>query len=208
MIEKATGLEKSGRKTGRTVYCHFSFKRPKNKNYGLFAAAVYSDFEGKNLITFKTKKLELWKNQQFVTAIQSYENALACIYEWQGLMMDAGIRQVMLVTDNSTLAGWIENNNKNKEYTPFLVKANRNYKVGGVKEILLAVGLCLPRKSEKAYKFCVEDKVSNVYIDTAKKEKIADKKRKIALPNSEFVSALDLVNSDISVPEITGIEEV
>jgi len=145
----------------KTVYCHFSFRSPKDKSYGIFAVAFYRDFEGKKLITYKTKKLELWEDQQFIKAIQSFANALTVIHKYQGMMLSAGVRQVMLVTDNSILAGWIKNPEKRKEYTKYLKRAFKPYRVGEVKEIVLGVGLCAPRKAEKSYKYCREDKVSN-----------------------------------------------
>ena len=52
-----------------TIYCHFSFKRPRGETYGIFAVAFYSDFAGKDLITYKVRQIELWKDHQFVTAM-------------------------------------------------------------------------------------------------------------------------------------------
>jgi len=138
----------------KELYCHFSFKRPKGESYGFFATAFYSDATFKNLILQKTRKIELWKNHQFITAIQSYENALSTIYEYQGKMRSVGVRQVMLVTDNSILAGWIENDKKNKQYTNYMRKAVKGYCVGGPKEITLGIGLMEVANYEKAYKFC------------------------------------------------------
>lgn len=145
----------------RTVYCHFSFKRPKGKDYGLFAVAIYSDSEGKKLLTHATRRIKLWQNHQFITAIQSYEHALFSIYNWQGLMRASGITHVLLVTDNSTLAGWIENPKKNKAYTEWMNKAVEQYRSGAPKEITLGIGLCDVRDYEKSYKYCKEDKVIN-----------------------------------------------
>ena len=185
---------------GHTVYCHFSFRRPKGQQYGLFAVAFYSDYEGKNLLIAKTRKFDLWEDQQFVTAIQSYEHALATIYELQGEMLHANVRQVMLVTDNSTLAGWIIEPTKNKWYTEYMKKAVQNYKIGGAKEIVVGVGLCEPRKSEKSYKFCTEKRVCNNYTPSN------DKEKKYAIPIGKFKSANDIIEEDISVPQIIGME--
>lgn len=203
MEHTSNNLANNDKKANLTIYCHFSFKRPKGKEYGLFAVAFYSDFEGKNLITSKTRKMDLWENQQFITAIQSYENALRTIHEYQGLMRSAGIRQVMLVTDNSTLAGWIEKPKKNKMYFPYMEKAVKNYRVGGIKEIVLGVGLCDTRKSEKSYKYCTEDKVSNDY-----KPKNTKTYSKSLIQVGEYKSALDIIEQDISIPKSEGIEEV
>ena len=142
--------------SGKTVYCHFSFKRPKGKNYGLFAVAFYLDFDGKILTAQATRRYPLWENHQFITAIQAYEHALYSIYNWQGIMRNKGITRVMLVTDNSTLAGWIENPKKNKQYTTYMNRAVEQYKAGAPKEITMDVGLCEVRDYEKSYKFCKE----------------------------------------------------
>lgn len=193
------------RKKNMTIYCHFSFKRPKGKNYGLFAVAFYSDFEGKKLITKKTRKLDLWVNHQFITAIQAYEHALFTISELQGMMCEVGIRQVMLVTDNSTLAGWIEKPSKNKNYEPYMQKAVKNYRVGGPKEIVIGVGLCEPRKSEKSYKYCTEENVSNDYIAKSDNEDNTPKNYKLQV--GEYKSALDIIDGDLNIPKIEGIWE-
>lgn len=150
-----------GQKTQKIVYCHFSFRRPKDKHYGIFAVALYADKEGKRLVAAKTRAFTLWKNHQHVTAIQAYEHALYCIWEWQSKLLQYGVTNVMLVTDNSTLAGWIENPRKNKYYIPWMNKANSQYKAGGPKEIWIPIGLCEPRDSEKSHKFCTEDRICN-----------------------------------------------
>lgn len=193
------------KKKGITIFCHFSFKRPKGKSYGLFAVAFYSDFIGKKLITQKTRKFDLWEDHQFITGIQAYEHALLTIYELQGMMVEAGIRQVMLVTDNTTLAGWIEKPNKNKNYAPYMQKAVKSYRVGEPKEIVIGIGLCEPRKSEKSYKYCTEEKVSNVYVPKAANQ-AAPSGYKIQI--GEYKSALDIIDSDINIPEIGGISDV
>ena len=190
---------------GRTIFCHFSFKRPKGTNYGLFAVSFYNDFEGKSLIMHKTRKYDLWQNHQFVTAIQSYEHALLTIFELQGIMRENNINQVMLVTDNSTLAGWIENPKKNKQYSGFMEKAVKPYRVGSYKEIVIGVGLCEPRKAEKSYKYCKEELVENKYIPVEeRKETVGGYKIGIG----EYKSILDIVAEDKAVPEIVGIKTV
>lgn len=145
----------------KVCYCHFSFRRPRGKPYGIFAAAIYADFEGKVLVTEKTKALELWENQQNVTAIQSYANAMECIWGWQPELIKHGVTNILLVTDNSTLAGWIIDPYKNRGYTDDMMRAMEPYKVGGPKEIIIQVGLCEPRKAEKSHKFCREDLICN-----------------------------------------------
>lgn len=190
--------------TGRTVYCHFSFKRPKGKNYGLFAVAFYNDYEGKKLTAQATRKFELWQNHQFVTAIQSYEHALYSIYKWQGIMKANGITNVLLVTDNSTLAGWIENPKKNKQYTDYMNKAVEPYRAGGAKEITVGIGLCAVRDYEKSYKFCREDKVID---DTPVVRKAQGGKRVIDLESSniQYKTITELEQTNINKPEIIGM---
>lgn len=191
------------RKSGITVYCHFSFKRPKGENYGLFAVAFYSDFAGKKLITHITRKLDLWENQQFVTAIQSYEHALMTIYESQGYMRKGNINQVMLVTDNSTLAGWITNPKKNKQYSEYMERAVKPYRTGSYKEIVIGIGLCEPRKAEKSYKYCKEENVVNDYRPTKESKPTGYK-----LDIGEYKSAIDIIREDKAIPSIEGIRPV
>lgn len=184
-----------GMHDGKTVYCHFSFRRPKGKDYGLFAVAFYLDKEGKRLTAQATRRFPLWENQQFVTAIQSYEHALYCIYMWQGIMKSKGITSVMLVTDNSTLAGWIENPKKNKYYKGYMDRAVEKYRVGGQREIVLGIGLCDVLPYEKSYKFCKEDKVIN------------NDNTGVISVNSDGTTAINLEASNIQYKTILQLEE-
>lgn len=192
-------------KKNRTVYCHFSFKRPKGEQYGLFSVAFYSDFIGKKLILHKTRKYDLWENHQFVTAIQAYEHALLSIYELQGQMREANVNQVMLVTDNSTLAGWIINPKKNSNYEPFMEKAVKPYRAGSFKEIVVGVGLCATREAEKSYKYCKEENVCNNYVPSSEKRESSEG-YKIQIEG--YKSALDILAEDKSIPEVVGIKAV
>ena len=189
----------------KEVYCHFSFKRPKGKNYGLFAVAFYWDSEGKHLAAQATRRFPLWKDHQFVTAIQAYEHALYSIYTWQGVMRSKRISHVWLVTDNSTLAGWIDNPKKNKAYTEYMNRAIEPYKVGGPKEITLGVGLCNVRDYEKSYKFCKEDKVINdvqpIKSDSDTGAKVLD----LDSTNMEYKTIYQLEENNPNKPEIVGM---
>lgn len=190
----------------KVVYCHFSFKRPKGKNYGLFAVAFYLDFEGKVLTAQATRKYELWENHQFVTAIQAYEHALYSIYTWQGIMRSKGITRVLLVTDNSTLAGWIENPKKNKAYTEYMNRAVEQYRAGAPKEITLTIGLCKVRDYEKSYKFCREDKVINdaqtIVKDSTSGKRVIDLKSS----NLEYKTISEIEKENPNKPEIVGMD--
>lgn len=144
----------------KVVYCHFSFRRPRGKNYGIFACALYKDSPGKILVAKKVKAYELWQDHQHVTAIQSYWYALDCLWEWQSRLLEKDVTHVILVTDNSNLAGWIENPKRNKKYTPWMEKAYTPFGPGK-KELRTNQVLANPRDSEKSHKFCKEELVEN-----------------------------------------------
>lgn len=183
------------------IYCHFSFRRPRGKEYGLFAVALYSDFEGKCLIAQKTRAFELWENHQHITAIQAYEHAMYCLWEWQSKLKEHDITNILLVTDNSTLAGWIANPKKNKAYAPTMLRAIEPYKVGGVREIYLPIGLCEPRDSEKSHKFCKEELVKGK-LPTSNNKKPT--RYKIDLGDTKVKTALDIIME--STPD--GVEDL
>lgn len=193
-----------------TIYCHFSFKRPRGETYGIFAVAFYSDFAGKDLITYKVRQIELWKDHQFVTAIQSYYNALLTIHEFQGQMREAHINHVMLVTDNSTLAGWIEYPKKNKDYAPWMEKAVKPFRAGSFKEIIIGVGLCEPRKAEKSYKYCKHEFVTTKYTPAENGGSKDGGKAgyKIDIGDSGYRNILDILAEDKATPEIIGIKPI
>lgn len=175
----------------KLCYCHFSFRRPRGKPYGIFAAAIYTDFEGKNLVAEKTKALELWENQQNVTAIQAYSNALETIWEWQPELLKHGVTNILLVTDNSILAGWIVDPYKNRGYTDDMMRAVEPYKVGAPKEIVIQLGLCEPRKSEKSHKYCREELICNTR--PTPKSNVSHSHR-LDLGDVELKTALDIAS--------------
>lgn len=180
----------------RTVYCHFSFRRPTDKpNIGYFAVVFYEEKEAKHKIAQRTVERELWVDDQFITAIQAYEYALSFIYEFQGVMYSKGIAQVMLVTDNSILATWIENPFKNASYTEYMKRATQNYRAGAPKEITLGVGLCNVQKRERAYYYCTEDKVAPGY-------RLSDMKAENNRISTDVahMSVYDMLEEDEDVP--------
>jgi len=191
--------------TNRTIYCHFNFKRPKGESFGLFAVAFYSDFEGKKLIYNVTHKYPLWLDHQFVTAIQAYEHALYTIYVNQGLMRSAGIRTIMIVTDNSTLAGWIQDPKKNKKYTEYMDRAVSQYRAGASKEITIGIGLCEVRDYEKSYKYCKEEFVENDKADVIKKTDSGKMIIDIGASNLTYVTVGELDKQNLNKPEIVGM---
>lgn len=191
--------------TNKAVYCHFSFRAPKGLHYGIFAVAIYSDEEGRHLIAEKTVALTLWKDQQHIKAIQAYANALEYIYEKQGKMMRYGVNQVYLVTDNSTLYGWILDPNKHKNYRQYMQKALRPYRVGGPKEILISVGLYALVKYEKSHKFCQIDLICNeipkpIWELAAEQEKETGSVKKLDISQGQFMSVADI--ADIDKPDV------
>lgn len=185
----------------KAAYCHFSFRRPRGTDIGIFAAAIYADFEGKRLVTRKVRQYRLWKNHQHVTAIQSYEHALRCISEWQGELMQHGVTNVLLVTDNSILAGWIMDPKKNKGYTDYMERASKLYRLGAPKEIMLAIGLCEPRDAEKSHKFCKEELVENELEAAEISCDTQHTTNKLDIGN-DYQTVLDIIDAD--KPEVNG----
>lgn len=199
-IEQEEQLKKLN-KQEKLVYCHFSFRRPKNKDYGLFAVAIYKDYEGKQLIAVRTRKVSLWENQQFISAIQSYSNALDMIWVWQSKLLSYNVTKVRLITSNITLHKWILNPLKNKNYSDWMKRAYSPYRPGEKKELFIDVDLGEYRDSEKSYKFCREDLVYNNNIVTLGSA-TANKKYKLNI--TEYKTPLDIVAE--SKPE--GLNEL
>lgn len=211
-----------------TIYCHFSFRRPKERGadgkyeysgYGIFAVAFYWDSEGTKLITKQVRQYPLWKNHQFISAIQSYSNALKVISELQGYMIKNGIKQVNLVSDNSTLVGWIINPKKNRAYTTYMKKAVEDFRFGGKHELDIAVTVLEARKSEKSYKYCCKKYIENgsltpkveiVKHDNTTGKNIFDLKNMLGgkVPSTGYTNVYD-IEDDNCMPEIgLGISEV
>lgn len=192
-----------------TLYCHFSFKRPRGEDYGYFAVAMFTDLVGKpkHLIFKDVCKRKLWEDHQFVTAIQSYENVLNVIYKNQGVMKQHGIENLMLVTDNSTLAGWIEDPKKNKNYTAYMEKAVQPYRRGGSKEIVLGIGLMEPLNYEKSYKFCKEEYVTEQNDDSKVVKDTSTGKHFLNIEASgiKLSTITQIAENDLAVPVIEGM---
>lgn len=186
--------------TTKPVYCHFAFRRPRGKSYGIFACALYADYAGKRTVIHVTRAFKLWKDHQHITAIQAYEHAMYCLWTWQAKLKEHAVTNILLVTDNSTLAGWIENPRKNKQYAEWMAKANDPYRMGRPKEIYLPVGLCEVRDAEKSHKYCREELVVNkLPVETGKKA--AGFKIDIG---GEYKTAMEIAAEDI--PD--GVEDL
>ena len=149
-----------GNINGKTIYCHFSFRKPAGqKEYGRFAVAYI--YNGK-VIEHETVKLPLWDESQYVTYAQSYQAALDNIYRWQEHLERNNITKVILVTDNSTLAKWISGR-VNKAYASDMEKAVKNYRAGAPKEIRVQVGLAYMDGEGRSRKYRKEEYVANDY---------------------------------------------
>ena len=175
----------------KIVYCHFSFRRPKDKGYGIFACALYADSNGKRLVARSVVAQNLWVDHQHITAIQAYANALSKVCDWQDKLIDKGVTNVLLVTDNSNLAGWIANPKKNKDFREYMARAYKPFHSGN-KELRIGVGMCEPRKLEKSYKFCKEELVEN--WSEFNNSKVSDNKTRLEV--SGLMSIADLLNKD------------
>lgn len=179
------------------AYCHFSFRRPKKyEGYGYFAVAFYSDYDGKKLIGHTTVKKKLWFDNQWVTAIQSYENALRVISELQHSMITGGYTSIILVTDNSILAGWIDHISPKNQFYDDMMKAVANYRCGGPREIKLSVGLAEPRNSEKSYKYCSEK-----YLEEVKEDEAIEDDNGVNKLSAKGSKITDLMDDDDAVVE-------
>lgn len=145
----------------KVVYCHFSFRRNRKDSGKItLACALYADKKYKDLIASSVVREFIWlENNQYIGGIQAYHFALESIAKWQGKLAEKGVTEVQLVTDNSVLANWIRNPEKNKKYRDYMKRATREFRVCGAKEILLEVTLRPPVKYECSFKFCREDKV-------------------------------------------------
>lgn len=194
----------------KVLYCHFSFRRKKGdivdgKPMGIFAVAFYLDQEGKELLWKKVVKKPLWENHQFVTAVQSYENALSVIHECQNAFINYSYTHIYLVTDNSTLAGWILDPRKNKQHSKDVERAICMYRQNGPKPLALSIGLADTRDYEKSYKFCKEEFVEY-------EEEIIKKDDRghnaYDMSKIQYTRVADLIAQEDAEPKIDGMTEL
>ena len=171
----------------KPIYCHFSFRRPKGKDYGIFACACYGDKEGKQLVAKNVEMHKLWLEHQHVTAVQSYWFALKCLYEWQNKMIEAGVTNILLVCNNSNLVNLITSSKKTGFVADYLADVYRHF-VNGDKSFELPIGICEAVTRDKSAKFCREDLISNS----------SDYAVKVTLDNSKGVAKLNIDDSAFS----------
>lgn len=165
----------------KPVYCHFSFRRPKGKDYGIFACACYGDKEGRKLVAKNTEMHKLWLDHQHVTAVQSYWFALKCLYDWQDKMIEAGVTNILLVCNNSNLVNAIANPKKSGFVADYLEDVYKHY-VNGDKTFELPVGICEAVTRDGSIRFCREDLVTNS----------SDYNVKVTLDNANGVARLEI----------------
>lgn len=195
----------------KIVYCHFSFKRKREDKFGYFAVAFFRDYNAKDEIVHFVNKQRLWLDHQWVTSIQSYENVLRTIHNCQGALKANGYTDVILVTDNSVLAGWIENPRKNKRYQEYMEKAIKDYRIGASKEIQIGVGLSDVWKYEKSYKYCFERYCKKDITEVESKDSHSDNKLHLLDIPANAMSIMELEeelnNSDTAKPAIKGLNK-
>ena len=85
-------------------------------------------------------------------------------------------------------------------------KAVEQYRSSGPKEITVSIGLCNPRNSEKSYKYCKEELVTDTYVNSKPQSVPVSGGYKINL--GEYKSIMDIIKEDKSIPEIKGIESL
>ena len=171
----------------RPVYCHFSFRRLKGKEYSIFACACYGDKESKELLEKNVEIHKLWLDHQHVTAVQSYWFALKCLYDWQNKFLDLGITNILLVCNNSNLVNAIAKPKKSGFVADYLEDVYRHY-VNGDKSFELPIGICEAVTRDKSVKFCREDLVTN----------FDDYAVETTLENSNSIAKLDFGDSEFS----------
>ena len=186
----------------KPLYCHFSFKRPKSENYGIFACACYTDKEYKNLVARNTEVYKLWLDNQCVTAMQSYWFALKCIYEWQEKINKAGFTNILLVCNNKFLVNTIADSKKSSFVGAYLEDVYRDY-VNGNKYFNIPIGICNAVKYDRARKFCSKEFVTNFdkyHIDNN------DTVTKLSFEDSNLLSVDELLDSDTNTANEPSID--
>ena len=185
-----------------TIYCHFSFRRRNNNEYGLFSVAFYSDYDGKKCLGHITRKESLWVPEgSYITAIQSYEHALRTIFESQPIFKKHSVDRIYLVSDNSALVKWVCNH-KTCRFKGYMEKAVEEYRLGAIHEITIPIGMCKPWKNEKSYKYCNE---RYIYEDKSAKIVASDGVNKLDLGDMQLQSLADIEKDNIARPVVMGI---
>lgn len=190
--------------TSKDVYCHFSFRRMKDTDYGIFAVAFYLDYDGTNYLGRSVKVEKLWENHQYITSAQSMRFALQCIYEIQNALINKGVKNVYLVTDNTTLASWVTSNKKSQMAKVQMARVWQDFRAHEKKELTINVGLAKVRKTEKSYKYCKLENAENKH-ELEEAQEVREVKYKVDLGNNHR-SILDMLEEE--VPKFEGVGEV
>lgn len=166
-----------GIKPGITIYMHFSFRKPKEENYAVFATACYKDLQFKQLITKNITSDILWEPEsQHINSIQSYYKALEYIFNNQGDMLRNGISNVILVSGNSSLVNWIMGRGRNKYYIKYVDDISAPFRFGAPKELLVGVGLMEAVDTEKSKQYCKPSRADNLEETLSKLKSTENKK--------------------------------
>ena len=138
----------------KPVYIYFSFRHfQKSGDRMVVATAAYAEPEGKTLLGMKVVEVTPWSENNYVKVLQSYANALNYIYEKQETLKKNGYDQVVLMTSNKILYGWLINNECNSHHKWFKL-ANRPFRTGAKKELTISTGLGVLTDKDLAYKYC------------------------------------------------------
>lgn len=137
----------------KPVYIYFSFRHFQEEDKMVVATSAYADPDGKKQLGMRVVEVKAWDSNNYVKILQSYANALNYIYDKQETLKKNGFDQVILMTSNKILHGWLVNNECNNHRKWFKI-ANKSFRSGAKKEIEIAVGLGLLAKSDLAYKYC------------------------------------------------------
>ena len=149
----------------KPIYVYFSFRHIKKVDRMIASVAMYLDPEGTKLLNVRVTELNPWDNNNYVKTIQSYANVLNVLYEKQAMLDAYGFDQVVLMTDNKVLHGWIANGSSHG-HAEWFKRANRPFRVGGEKEITVTVGLGMLASGNPAYKFCKPEYVDHSVVIT------------------------------------------
>ena len=158
----------------KRLYVKFNFKAKKDSNKGIFVVAFYRERDDKKPFYKTVEELKLWENRQFVNACQSYWYLNEAIYRNQGILIEAGYTELVILTANSTLYKWINDiSDTNEKYFHYMMKASRDFMDFGDKEIVINRRLGDLMSVDNSYYFCrpcflskANNDVEVTYLDT------------------------------------------
>ena len=140
---------------GYVAYVHFDSRREDGTNKVYYAAVIFADPQGKDIVRAEIKKYTEGAENSYLRGLQSYVNALDLIYKAQGDLISEGVTNVLLVFEGSTLLKWLRGRVPMK-YKAVLDDIHSLYGYGGPKEIRLTVGVGGKKLKSKVYQYCNE----------------------------------------------------